>query len=250
MARPLPVIAQTTGGWTYDSTKDEMTDEVRFVVSTNSRPTYGDRGDLMIGMIGWRCSARAGRDVMIVTYRYLGGNNNNQVLVETRFDSARVDTAWWNVSTNKHGAFIPRENIPSFTNRVERSKHLLVRVTDPLDGEATIYSFNLVGFTNAHRRLGPRCAKEEPRTAEVVAAYPRWAIAPPAGAPRNVRGRRYEVRFWVAADGQVTRIEVTPEIENESYRRKFIERMMATQFIPATSDGQPIDFVTTITIIP
>src|SRR2546422_8531905 len=41
---------------------------------------------------------------------------------------------------------------------------------------------------------------------------PRWAIMAPPGAPHEARGR-HDVRFWVTADGRVTRVEVTPPIK-------------------------------------
>jgi len=165
LVRPGPVMTQVPGGWTYSSKKDEMTDEVRFLISSNSRPVYGDRSDLIIGMIAWRCTASNGREVFVLLNKYFGGNSDDQVLVETRFDSAQPDSSWWNLSANKHGAFMPSEDIPSFTNRVERSRRLLVRVTDPLDGEAITYSFNLLGFTAVYRRLEPNCSNDEARTA-------------------------------------------------------------------------------------
>ncbi len=248
--RSVPATAQTNRGWTYDSTKDEMTDEVHFLISTNSQPAYNNRGSLIIGMIGWRCAV-TGREVVVVMDRYVGGNIDNQVLVETRFDSARSDSGWWSLSANKKGAFVPTQDISNFTNRVEASRRLLVRVTDPLDGEAVTYSFNLVGFGSAYRRLEPKCPKEEARAQEIFPASPRWTVYPPPGAPREVRGKRHEVRFWVAADGHVTRVEVTPPIEDERYRREFIERMMGYLFNPATTwDGTHVDFVATLTVIP
>jgi hypothetical protein len=85
----------------------------------------------------------------------------------------------------------------------------------------------------------------------IFPASPRWAILPPQGAPREARGRRYEVRFWVSAEGQVTRVEVTPPIKDSGYRREFTERMMGYQFKPATTrDGRRVDYVASVTVIP
>jgi TonB family protein len=184
---PVPGVTQAQGAWKYDSTKDEMTDEVRFLISTNARPFYGDRGDLIIGMIGWRCSATNGREVLMVMDKYFGGNSYNQVLVETRFDSARSDTGWWNLSANKQGAFMPTEDISAFTNRVGRGRRLLVRVTDPLDGEAITYSFDLVGFTTVYRRLEPNCPKDQGQVAS-------------AESPRDVEGDSARVMEQLASD--------------------------------------------------
>lgn len=83
---------------------------------------------------------------------------------------------------------------------------------------------------------------------DIIPASPRWALTPPGGIPREARGR-HEVRFWVTADGRVTRVEVTPPIKDASYRREFVERMMGFVFNPAiTRDGRRVDSITTVTI--
>jgi hypothetical protein len=85
----------------------------------------------------------------------------------------------------------------------------------------------------------------------ILPATPRWAIFPPPGAPSAVRGRAHLVRFWVTADGRVTRVEVTPPIKDSGYRRQFNERMMGYLFTPAaTRDGRRIDYVASVTVIP
>jgi hypothetical protein len=85
----------------------------------------------------------------------------------------------------------------------------------------------------------------------IFPASPRWTIFPPPGAPREARGRRHEVRFWVTAEGRVTRVEVTPPIKDSGYRREFIERMMGYLFNPATTrDGRRVDYIASVTVIP
>ena len=85
----------------------------------------------------------------------------------------------------------------------------------------------------------------------ILPATPRWAIFPPPGAPSAVRGRPHQVRFWVTADGRVTRVEVTPPIKDAAYRRQFNERMMGYLFTPAaTRDGRRVDYVASVTVIP
>ena len=91
----------------------------------------------------------------------------------------------------------------------------------------------------------------EKESDDVVPASVRWAVFPPPGAPREVRGRKYEVKFWVSAEGRVTRVEVSPPIKDEGYRREFTERMMGVLFNPATTrDGRPVDYIATVTLIP
>ncbi|MGH7673900.1 MAG: hypothetical protein ACREMV_01400 [Gemmatimonadales bacterium] len=83
----------------------------------------------------------------------------------------------------------------------------------------------------------------------IVPADPRWSIMPPMSRPASLRGRQYTVRFWVTADGRVTRVEVAPEIVDRAYRQRFIEEMMHYKFRPAmTRDGTPIASVFSITV--
>lgn len=85
----------------------------------------------------------------------------------------------------------------------------------------------------------------------IFPASPRWLVLVPLNAPASVKGRRYEVRFWVSAEGRVTRVEVDPPIAHAGYRREFMERMMAYLFNPATTrDGQRIASVYSITLTP
>jgi len=76
----------------------------------------------------------------------------------------------------------------------------------------------------------------------IFVASPRTAILPPlAKVPGSVAGRAYVIKFWVAADGRVTRVEIDPPIADAAYRREFQQRMMAYQFYPAhTRDGQNV----------
>jgi hypothetical protein len=86
---------------------------------------------------------------------------------------------------------------------------------------------------------------------DIFAATPLWAISPPPGAPRDTHGKRHEVRFWVTAEGRVTRVEVTPPIKDSGYRREFTERMMGYLFKPATTrDGRHVDYIASITVYP
>ena len=83
---------------------------------------------------------------------------------------------------------------------------------------------------------------------DYILASPRTAIVPPRS-PGSAAGRTYRIRFWVAADGSVTRVEVDPPIRDEAYRREFLESMMAYHFYPArTRDGDNVASVYTISI--
>ena len=84
----------------------------------------------------------------------------------------------------------------------------------------------------------------------IFPAAPRTAKMPPLGkVPGSVAGRTYRVRFWVSAEGRVTRVEVDPPIAEAEYGREFQQRMMAYQFYPAhTRDGRSVANVVTIPI--
>ena len=85
---------------------------------------------------------------------------------------------------------------------------------------------------------------------DIFAATPRWAIMAPPGAPHDARGR-HDVRFWLTADGRVTRVEVTPPIKDSGYRREFTERMMGYLFNPATTrDGRHVEYIASLVVYP
>jgi hypothetical protein len=72
-------------------------------------------------------------------------------------------------------------------------------------------------------------------------------VPPSEKVPGSVAGRTYRIRFWVAADGRVTRIEVDPPMHDEGYRREFLDLMMAYRFYPArTRDGVTVASVVTV----
>ena len=80
-----------------------------------------------------------------------------------------------------------------------------------------------------------------------VAAPRTWILPPLAKVPGSVAGRTYRVRFWVAADGRVTRVEVEPPMAEAAYSREFQRRMLAYQFYPArTRDGRNVASVVTV----
>ena len=84
----------------------------------------------------------------------------------------------------------------------------------------------------------------------IVPAAPRTLNVPPLGkVPGSVAGRTYRVKFWVSAEGRVTRVDVDPPIADAAYGREFQQRMMAYQFYPAhTRDGRSVANVVTIPI--
>lgn len=84
-----------------------------------------------------------------------------------------------------------------------------------------------------------------------MVASPRWSLLPPGGAPKSVHGHPLSVRFWLTADGTVTRVEVDPPIRDAAYAKEFMEKMRGYTFFPFTThDGQRVAGVATVTIVP
>ena len=72
----------------------------------------------------------------------------------------------------------------------------------------------------------------------------------PAGVPPKDK-INHEVRFWIRADGHVTKIEVMPPIRDSDYRRVFMDYIRSFVFSPAkTRDGRPIDYEYSIIVTP
>src|SRR6266496_1183906 len=66
--------------------------------------------------------------------------------------------------------------------------------------------------------------------------------------PQCLRGR-YTVRFWVAADGHVSKVLVTPTLRDGGCRQEMQERMMGYRFRPALNlNGRPVPDIRDITV--
>lgn len=75
----------------------------------------------------------------------------------------------------------------------------------------------------------------------VLAPEPRSILYPFEEAPADIKGRQFNIRFWVDARGQVTKVEVEPRIRDAAFLKKLLERMYQWMFYPArTLDGRPV----------
>jgi hypothetical protein len=62
--------------------------------------------------------------------------------------------------------------------------------------------------------------------------------------PADCARGRFTVRFWVEADGSVSRVSVEPPPKDGGCRREMREKMLGYQFRPAhTRDGRAVAFV-------
>lgn len=78
---------------------------------------------------------------------------------------------------------------------------------------------------------------------------PQYTVLPPLDRPAAVRGKSFQVSFWVDREGRVTRVEVVPDIPDGEYRRKFLASMYEYRFEPARRpDGTPVAAQAVVTI--
>ena len=74
-------------------------------------------------------------------------------------------------------------------------------------------------------------------------------ILPPQPVPKSDKGRTFQAKITVAADGRVLNVEVRPKIRDLAYRRRFEEQLYQWAFAPAvTREGVPVRGETVITI--
>ena len=74
----------------------------------------------------------------------------------------------------------------------------------------------------------------------VIPPEPRFITLPP-DRPKELRGKAFDVHFWVNERGEITRVEVDPQIEHAEYRARFMEQVRQFEFRPArTLDGTPV----------
>jgi protein TonB len=84
---------------------------------------------------------------------------------------------------------------------------------------------------------------------EIFPPAPRYTILPPQPVPKSDKGRTFQAKITVAADGRVLNVEVRPKIRDLAYRRRFEEQLYQWAFAPAvTREGVPVRGETVITI--
>jgi hypothetical protein len=79
---------------------------------------------------------------------------------------------------------------------------------------------------------------------------PKQEILPPIdGVPKELRGQMITVTYTIASDGRIERVEITPDIRDKGFAKKFRERMEQYQFRPGLSpEGAPVASTVTYTV--
>lgn len=151
---PAELLAQATssaGDFTIVRRQDPLDDANRSFTVTPALDPVGDREPVF----GWHCMAD-GLNVVVNFDTYFGGDDDDEIQVRFRFDdSDPSDDTWWPLLQGNKSAYLPMDLVEAFTDRARRSDRLVVRVTDPLDGESYTDTFRLNGLANALKAILP-----------------------------------------------------------------------------------------------
>lgn len=82
---------------------------------------------------------------------------------------------------------------------------------------------------------------------EIYLPHPRMFGLPPEPRPSSVKGKEYEVHFWVSATGDVLRVAIRPDIRDAAYRSRLVDYLHDWRFNPGVRrDGTPVPAEVTV----
>ncbi len=145
-----PMLGQApvkvAGEFTYIRMSDPIDDSNRSLIYTMNAGG---------NMVSWKC-LDDGMNVLFDLSGYMGGKDD-EVTVTYRFDSApAVGPRRFGLLTGNKFAYLPEREVDEFTKLAISSQSLVVRATDPMDGETKTYKVGLRGLAEALPRLN-RC---------------------------------------------------------------------------------------------
>lgn len=138
------------GDWIYTASVDPIDDSDRSSAMTiSAEPSGGDYGSL-----SFKCMAD-GLNVVIGWGSYFGGDSDDDVLVVHRFDSKPASPRrYWHMFPNSNElAWMPMGLVPQFLTNARQSRKVVIRVSDPLDGETKTHTYSLNGAAAMMDRL-------------------------------------------------------------------------------------------------
>lgn len=144
----LGVGASALADWEYKEGRDPFTDEVRAMASPPS-DMYEHDAPLVIGI---KCEYD-GLNILI-NHKYLGGDRDDDIQVQMRVDdNERYGPRYWRLEADHRHAWMPLSDVPNLVEEMRNGIRLLIRVTDPLDGESITQAVSLRGFSAALKKL-------------------------------------------------------------------------------------------------
>lgn len=129
--------------WSLVERIDAMTDEDTSLV-------IAQKGDRFLAI---RCMSD-GVNVNFGYGTYFGGDSDDQILVQVRFDSHPAQAReWWDLGSDNESAFSPLNRVQAFVAAARKASTVTLRATDPVDDEQITESFSLSDFNSVVNKL-------------------------------------------------------------------------------------------------
>lgn len=120
------------------------------------------------GGLGWKCM-EDGLNVILVIGTYYAGDEDNDILVQYRFDHDEPGPQeYWTLLSGNEMAYLRMDRVAEFTERARRAHRVVVRTVDPYDNETRTFVISMRGLDSALRNLP--CAAEMKMNPPVVGA--------------------------------------------------------------------------------
>jgi len=151
----LPVVLAFSSsvfasGWEYTKNLDAFTDEDRSYIGPTEANFMQSDGEVLLVT---KCMSD-GLNILLM-HGYMIGDRDDEVRVELRVDkNPAYGPAYWPLLSGQEASFMPMSHIDTYLKELESGDSLVIRVTDPGDGEIKTGSFSLSGFSETVRKLG------------------------------------------------------------------------------------------------
>lgn len=148
------MLAQPTfAGWEYKDKLDAIdgTDRSHVLTSTDM---YEGRDGLIIGV---KCETD-GLNIML-SHKYMTGDSDGAIRVQMRVDQNEpYGPEHWSLASNNKASWMPMKDVPGMIDQLRSGEKLVMRVTDPSNGDTLGQTVRLAGISAEIDKLS--CYKE------------------------------------------------------------------------------------------
>ncbi len=136
------VLAQPSfAGWEYKQKLDAADDIDRSHVVA-STDLYEGRDGLIISV---KCETD-GLNIML-SHKVMTGDGDREVSVQMRVDQNEAyGPELWSLATNNKASWMPMKDVPGMITQLRSGEKLVMRVTDPSNGDTLSQTVRLVGI--------------------------------------------------------------------------------------------------------
>lgn len=145
---PSVVSAQSmkTGNFTVLISKDRAGEQ-------NRSYAYAPSAD-SVGGLGWKCLGD-GMNVILAFGKYFRDDRGRQILVRYQFDGkTEAAPTYWTLANGGEAAYMPLSDVAAFTSQARGSRQVVMRVSDPVDGQTRTFDIGLGKLGSALGRVG------------------------------------------------------------------------------------------------